>query len=412
MSDSRQLALDFLAALKANEVRSYDSILDEEAGMILGRWDGFEIYRPRRRIVQRLMEEWSAWPDPAMETFAVLAEGDQASLEFRIQATENQRYVEHNRSAFLSIRDGRIARIHLYCPEPVPSARRKGWIAPASLTEAELDRLFESTMHMGDPREWIPPNVSDRMSLRGGLGGHGDPHPGSNEVGLVRWTAEEADRRIEETIGYHRDRNIGFQWFVGPYDTPADLCQRLERHGLVLAGDVATMARLGLEQLEDIPRNARLQVDRLDGRDEKAIEAVGQILKICFNMTDDQAHQHVLGMTERLQDERFHERDLQFLACLDGEPVGYGHLVLDGGIAFLGGAATLPQFRGQKIYSTLLRRRLEEAHSRGYHLAAIGAGPMSRPIVAHYGFKQYHLMYIYGWMPVMDLEVIKSLVPQ
>lgn len=412
MSDSKQLAQGFLAALAANDVKSYEAVLEEQVGLIISDWDGSEIHRPRQRVVKRLMEEWSAWPDPVMETFTVLAEGDQASLEFRIQATENQRYVEHNRSAFLKIRDGKIIHINLYCPAPIPSARRKGWIAPANLTEPELNRLFESTMYMGDPREWLAPNESSRFSLRGGMGGHGDPHPGSNEVGLVRWTAEEADQRIEEIIAHHRDRNIGFQWFVGPYDTPTDLCQRLERHGLVLAGDVATMARLGLDHLEDIPCNPNLKVERLDGTDLSAIETIGRILKVCFNMTDDQAHQHVLGMTERLQDVRFHERDMQYLAHLNGEPVGYGHLVLDGGIAFLGGAATLPQVRGQRIYSTLLRKRLEQANSRGFHLAAIGAGPLSRPIVAHYGFQQYHLMYIYGWMPVMDLEVIKSLVPQ
>jgi hypothetical protein len=48
------------------------------------------------------------------------------------------------------------------------------------------------------------------MSLRGGMGGSGNAHPGSNRVGGVRWTAEEADRRIEDTIAFHRERNIGF----------------------------------------------------------------------------------------------------------------------------------------------------------------------------------------------------------
>jgi hypothetical protein len=37
---------------------------------------------------------------------------------------------------------------------------------------------------------------------------------------------------------------------------------------------------------------------------------------------------------------------------------------------------------------------------------------MSRPIVARYGFKEYARMHLYGWMPVMDINVIKSLVPQ
>ncbi len=78
----------------------------------------------------------------------------------------------------------------------------------------------------------------------------------------------------------------------------------------------------------------------------------------------------------------------------------------------MGGAATLPEFRGKKVYSTLLRKRLEMACSRGYQVAAIVAEPMSRRVVSRYGFKEYARTYIYGWMPVIDVDVIKSLVPQ
>ena len=85
---------------------------------------------------------------------------------------------------------------------------------------------------------------------------------------------------------------------------------------------------------------------------------------------------------------------------------------LRGGIAYLGGAATLPEFRGQHVYSTLVRLRLEEARARGYQLAVINAEPLSRPIVLRCGFKEYARTYLYGWMPVIDVDVIKSLVPQ
>jgi GNAT superfamily N-acetyltransferase len=85
---------------------------------------------------------------------------------------------------------------------------------------------------------------------------------------------------------------------------------------------------------------------------------------------------------------------------------------LEGGAAYLGGSGVLPEARGHRVYATLLRRRLEEAHARGYHVAAINAEPMSRPIVEKYGFKEYARVYIYGWMPVIDVDVIKSLVPQ
>jgi GNAT superfamily N-acetyltransferase len=411
MTDPQQLARDFLNALSSNDVARYEAVLSEDVGMRLNRWDGREVYRPRKRVMQRFIDEWSSWPDPSLEGFESIVQGDRVALEYRIQATENARYVEHNRSAFLSIKDDKIHIIDLYCPEPLPSARRKGWIAPATLSDEEIRRLLESMIYASDPREWLAPRVSNRFSLRGGQGGSGDAHPGSNFVGVVRWTDEEADLRIAEIIAYHRQRDIGFQWWVLPDDTPIDLRERLERHGLVLAGDAATMARMGLDQL-DIPTNPAVTVEALDGYDEAAFEATLDISKVSFNWTDEQVAEARSGMLERLRDPRFREKEMTYLARFDSRPAAFGSLQLQGGVAYLGGAATLPEFRGHKIYSMLLRRRLEEARARGYHLVAINAEPMSRPIVAHHGFQEYSRIYIYGWMPVIDVDVIKSLVPQ
>jgi hypothetical protein len=412
MSDPKQLAKDFLTALASTDPGLYESVLNEDASLLIGRWDGGELYRPRTRVVERLISEWSTWSDAKLEEFTIIAEGDLAGVEFRIQATENQRYIEHNRSAFLKFKDGKLQGVTLYCPEPVPSSRRKGWIAPATLTEEEIQRLFGSMMFANDPREGIMPNLGGRMSLRGAMEGSGDAHPGSNFVGGIRWSSEEADTRIEETIAYHRERNIGFQWVVSPYDAPSDLTERLEKHGLVLAGDAATMGRSGLDNLEDIPTNPDLQVDIWKGDDDKLVGSVAYILKVCFNWSQEQVDQRMPGLVERVRDERFREREINYLGSLNGQPVALGRLELKSGVAYLGGAATLPGFRGQKVYSTLLRRRMEAAHARGYHLAAINAEPMSRRIVKQYGFKEYARMYIYGWMPVMDVEIIKSLVPQ
>src|SRR5512147_2691148 len=304
MADLKQLAQDFLAALASNDAARYAAVLHEEVGLRLNRWDGREVYRPRTRVMGRLLEEWSSWPDPTLESFDVVAQGNRAAVEFRIQATENDRYVEHNRSVFLTIKDDQITTIDLYCPEPMPSAHRKGYIAPANMSDDEVRRLFESMMNSGDVREWIRPNSNWRGSLRGGQGGSGDAHPGANFVGGKRWTAAEADRKIEETIAYHRDRNIGFQWWVAPFDTPADLPQRLEKHGLVLAGDAAMMARLNLDQL-DIPVNSAVQVKLVDGTDENLLDDIDHITQVCFNWTDEQVAENRPGMVERLRDPMF-----------------------------------------------------------------------------------------------------------
>ncbi len=411
MSDLKQIAQDFLTALTTNTCERYAEIFTEDVGLLIGRWDGGEIHRPQHRVVKRLMEEWSAWPNPTTEMLNVIDDGDQVAMEFRIQAAENDRYVEHNRSAFLKIREGKIERIRMYCPEPMPSARRKGWIAPATLSDEELGRVFESMMNASDPYEWIGPDEASRWGLRGGRGGSGAAHPGSNGVVGVRWTEAEADRKIEETIEHHRQRNIGFQWWVAPHDTPIDLRERLEKHGLVLAGDAATMALKGLDNL-NIPVNSEMTIEMLDGYDEAAIDAVAHISMVCFNWAQEQVDERKPEWIERMRDERFRDREANFLARMNGEPVGHGRIILQNGVAYLGGAGVLPEFRGKKVYSTLLRRRLEYARERSYHVAAINAEPLSRPIVERYGFKEYSRVYIYGWMPVIDLDVIKSLVPQ
>jgi hypothetical protein len=410
MSDLQQLARDFMAAMAANDPDQYAAVLHDDVGLRFYRWDGSEMYRPRHRVVQRLMDEWSAWPDPALETFTLVAVDAKIAIEYRVQATEHDRYAEHNRSAFLTIKDDLIHVIDLYSPEPIPSARRKNWIAPGNLTDAELNRLFDS-MRFGDPREYIYPDGGGTRSLRGGRWGGGEPHPGSNGVGGVRWTAEEADERIEELIDYHRRRNCGFQWMVSPFDTPADLRERLERHGLILAGDAATMAHTHLDRL-DIPINPDVTIEIMDGYDEAAVDAMIEIMTTCFNMPPEETARQRPIWVERMRDPIQSQRSTNYLARLNGQPAGFARLMLNAGVAHLVAGSTLPQYRRQKVYSTLLRRRLEDAHAKGYHLAAIEAEPLSRPIVSKYGFKEYARSYIYGWMPVIDVAVIKSLVPQ
>lgn len=411
MSDLKQLAQDFLTALATNTAERYAEIFTDDVGMLIGRWDGGEVHRPQFRVVKRLIEEWSGWADPSVELLNVVGDDKLVAVEFRIQATENNRYVEHNRSAFLKIKEGKIEQIRMYCSEPIPSARRKGWIAPLSIADDDLRRVFESMMNSGDPYEWIGTDESGRWSLRGGMGGSGLPHPGSNGVGGVRWSAEEADRKIDETLEYHRQRNIGFQWWLAPDDRPIDLGQRLEKHGLILAGHAATMARKGLDAL-DIPGNPDVTVELLEGYDEAAIDAIAHITMICFNWTQEQIDERRPGWIERMRDERFRQREGNFLARINGQAAGYGRVMLQSGVAYMGGAGVLPEFRGQKVYSTLLRRRMEWAHEHNYHVAAINAEPLSRPIVERCGFKEYSRIYIYAWMPVIDLDVIKSLVPQ
>jgi GNAT superfamily N-acetyltransferase len=407
---SNPIAEQFLAALASNDAAQYARVLRDDVGLRVWGASQTEIYRPRERVVKRLMDEWTAWNDATIETLSVTANDEHVAIEFRIQATEHARYVEHNRAAFLAVKENLVQTIDLYFPAPLPSARRKGWIASADLNDDQVRQLFEAWHNSFDIRESIPLNYSGLGEMNYWRGGTGNAHPGSNHVEGARWNAAEADAKIEELIEYHRARDIGFTWFVNPFDTPADLRERLERHGLVLAGDQALMARVNLDQL-DIPTNPQIEIELVDGSNDQAIEAELNIIATCFNWTKEQVDARRPNFYERIKDPKFREREIRFLARLDGTPVADSRVMLNTGIAYLGGASTLPEYRSRRIYSTLLKRRLEEARARGYNIAAIHAEPMSRRVVSKYGFREYGIAYLYAWMPVIDPAVIKSLVP-
>ncbi|WP_406697173.1 GNAT family N-acetyltransferase [Singulisphaera sp. Ch08] len=66
-----------------------------------------------------------------------------------------------------------------------------------------------------------------------------------------------------------------------------------------------------------------------------------------------------------------------FLACIDGEPVGGGAVLIHRGVALLAGAATLPPYRNRGVQAALHHARLALARRSGCDLAAQGAEPGS-----------------------------------
>ncbi|MFN8474064.1 MAG: nuclear transport factor 2 family protein [Anaerolineae bacterium] len=386
-------------------------VVTDDVGMRVHGAEENAVMRPLDRVRAYIEEAWPAEPDLRAEVLSSLGNGELVSLEFRVQYHLAGRYVEDNCAAFLQVRDGRAHTIDLYRTALWPSAHRGEWIAPATLTDDEIAHLFEEAFYSWDPRDRISPNASFRGNLHGGYGGSYDSHPGSNWVGGFHWPAEVADENIEAMIEHFRSRGSGFTWFVAPFDEPKDLAERLERHGLILAGDQIAMARVGLEP-DDIPINPAVELELVDGSSPESVEAVLQITGQGFNWTPDQIDERRPDFFERFTDPKDMQRRTVYLARLNGRPIGQAQVIYQPGIAYLGGASTLPEARNQRVYSTLLAQRLRDAHERGYHIAAIHAEPMSRRVVEKYRFKSYGRYLMYGWMPVPDPEVIRSLVPQ
>ncbi|MFN8497088.1 MAG: GNAT family N-acetyltransferase [Anaerolineae bacterium] len=403
------IAQTFVMALADRSL--LEQVVTDDVGMRVHGAEENAMMRPLDRVRAYIEAAWPAEPDLRAEVLSSLDSGERVSVEFRVQYHRAGRYVEENGAAFLQLRDGRAHTIDLYRTALWPSAHRGEWIAPATLTDDEIAHLFEEAFYSWDPRDRISPNASFRGNLHGGYGGSYDAHPGSNWVGGFHWPAEVADEKIEAMIEHFRSRDCGFTWFVAPFDEPPDLAERLERHGLLLAGDQIAMARVGLAP-EDIPTNPAVVLEVVDGSSDDAIEAVLQLTGQGFNWTEEQIAHRRPDYYERFSDPKEMQRRTVYLARVNGQPVGQAQIIYQPGIAYLGGASTLPQARNQRVYSTLLAQRLQDAHKRGYHIAAIHAEPMSRRVVEKYRFKPYGRYLMYGWMPNPDPEVIRSLVPQ
>ncbi len=393
------------------DAAKWDEVLTPDVGMRAYGTEEVAILRPLERVRAYLQAAWPAEPNLRAEVLSSLGDGERVSVEFRVQYHVAGRYIEEYCVAVLQMRVERAHTLDLYRTAPMPSAHRGEWIAPPTLTDDEIAHLFEEGAYSWDMRDRINPNAQFRGNLHGGYGGSYDPHPGSNWVGGFHWPADVADEKIEAIIEHFRSRGCGFTWFVAPFDEPSDLAERLERHGLMLAGDQIAMARVGLEP-DDIPINPAVELETVDGSSQETIEAVLQITGQGFNWTPEQIEERRAEYAERFTDPKELKRRTVYLARLNGRPVGQAQVIYMPGGAYLGGASTLPEARNQRVYSTLLAQRLRDAHDRGYHIAAIHAEPMSRRVVEKYRFKPFGRFMMYGWMPQPDPEVIRSLVPQ
>jgi GNAT superfamily N-acetyltransferase len=69
---------------------------------------------------------------------------------------------------------------------------------------------------------------------------------------------------------------------------------------------------------------------------------------------------------------------IRYLARVDGEPVGEAAMRIDGDLAQIAGAGTLPRARGRGVQKALLQRRLADAYGAGCTLAVVTTAPGSR----------------------------------
>ena len=199
----------------------------------------------------------------------------------------------------------------------------------------------------------------------------------------------------DETIGHVREIYAGwnkeFGWLVSPLSTPFDLPGRLEGAGLVKSVEMAGMVCTDLGR--PIAANSEVYVHEATADDA---EATIFTLAAAMEIPVDRAY----AMTEALffSPEPIIRR--VYLAYVEGVdyPVATAGMLYmpDLPVALLLSSATLRDFRGYGIYTSLMARRLADARHDGIEAAIIQAvRETSAPICRKLGFVEIMPMELY-----------------
>lgn len=212
---------------------------------------------------------------------------------------------------------------------------------------------------------------------------------GQGAVIYSRLDADNVEAAIEEEIVFFAAQPgiTKFEWKVFDYDTPRDLLDRVKARGFI-AEEPDAVCVLDLESLPDRLHRPAVHdirhITDLSGIDD--VLAVQRIVWGSVQGWEDEDWMRIM-LEGILRD--FPETIAIYVAYVQDVPVCSAWMSIHEGRAFAGlwGGSTVPEYRGQGIYTEMLAVRAQEAIRRGVRYLTIDASPMSRPIVEKHGFQ-------------------------
>lgn len=207
-------------------------------------------------------------------------------------------------------------------------------------------------------------------------------------------TDSTADAVIRAQLEAFRERGRALEWLVYTHDEPADLGERLQRHGFVAEGR-ETVLMLDLQDATmPEPSETTFEVRRaVAAADLQAAAAIRQ------ETWGGDATAMADRLARRLADT---PQGLSiYVAYVGSVPASTAQITFypELELGSLGSAATLPAYRRRGLYTQLLLARLREAQERRVRFLDTEASPMSRSTLARFGFQPISQVTAYSWEP-------------
>lgn len=203
-----------------------------------------------------------------------------------------------------------------------------------------------------------------------------------NCVVFSRLDAVGADAAIAGEIDCFAALGHAFEWKLHGHDAPADLAERLLRHGFAAEAPETIMVRDLADEPPRPPAALSIGIRRIDDP-----AGMSDLVAVQDEVWNDDHTWYGEALSRELAADPAQIEIL--VACAEARPVATSLMRLYRGTQFgsLWGAATLPAFQRRGLYTALVERHVVTALSAGVRLLTVDANENSRPVLERVGFR-------------------------
>jgi hypothetical protein len=247
---------------------------------------------------------------------------------------------------------------------------------------AELEWLnYEATLPLAQATPGLELELRDDVIL---TSSQIFPAPDTTHACLLRTSAEAADKLIDEIVNHFQERELPVTVFLSPACMPADLAQRLQKHGFVK--DKEEEAWLAIEELArfKIPFfNSNIEIKQITCEEAATfantfVEGYGMPAEVVSPLA--QLVEPSVGLPGV-----YH-----YLGFVNEKPIATFSLICHRHVGILGSAGVLPEYRGLKLAENLLFYAEMEARNKGIAMLILQttAGSLLERALRIHGFKR------------------------
>lgn len=259
---------------------------------------------------------------------------------------------------------------------------------------AELATLADN--HIQAVQSWLSTRTPDAkrfegIGVRAGSSGLGVPllnlalgshYPAGTSLEVI-------EKEIESVKTFYAYRGVPWSWWLGPNPQPADMPERLLRHGLKYNMRPTMVASLSTE-----PPPLRDHVSVWQAKNHADLASASTIRRVAFGFPEGVAENYFEVMAQNWLDPA---RVRLYLAGVKGgPPAAIGTLIMGAGLPGIYAMATLPNWRRHGLGTAILISLLREAMEMGHKLTVLTASQLGYPLYARYGFKHIFNYLDYG----------------